>query len=154
MTSMHTKPTDCRRYKWKETEFSFVRPSAEEEEALMDSLGTESHQRCYSCSLNYRDDLVTTCQKSTTSASLQIYGIEYHVGDFVYVKDASESILSVCQISDLSGPDQKVKLRQFLRLHEIQGQIRNPSDTVRGPPYPFFRRLLIDPSKAISSINR
>ena len=45
------------RFKWKDDLFTFVHPSFDNEDALMDALSIERHQRCYPCAAKYRDDL-------------------------------------------------------------------------------------------------
>lgn len=108
-----------------------MNPLFDDEEALMDALCVEAHKRCYPCSLKYRDDLEGMAHKNPSRQSIRIFGIEYHVDDFVYIKHR-EPMLAIGQLTDLllNSHDRCVRLRRFERLSGIQARVRHPSDPV------------------------
>jgi hypothetical protein len=98
----------------------------EEEEAAIDEwaplIGKQPpHMDCYPCALQDHQVLLQESNKLVPGV-LQVLGVEYHLFDFVYIRD-SELRLDIAQITDLLGHsgNSKINVELLERVHPGKG---------------------------------
>lgn len=113
------------RYKWLPDLMTFSTFDPDEEECILNDwislIGKQPiHKSCYACATKDVTSSRRGCNKLTQGV-LSIYGIDYHVGDFVYVYTRGPN-LAVAQICDLlqANADDRLKVQMLDKVQANQ----------------------------------